>query len=92
VYDVHHHRCLPDGNNIEKTTELVLSTWNREPLFHISSPIGSWDTKTPRNHSDFIDIQDFPPCWRNLDITVEVEAKSKELAVIQLIRSMKEYF
>jgi len=92
VYDVHHHRCLPDGNNIEKTTELALSTWNREPLFHISSPIGSWDTKNPRNHSDFIDIQDFPPCWRNLDITVEVEAKSKELAVIQLIRSMIEYY
>lgn len=89
VYDVHHHRCHPDGEGIEKTTELALSTWNREPLFHISSPIGSWDTKNPRSHSDYIDKQDFPQCWCDLDITVEVEAKTKELAVIQLIQLMK---
>lgn len=85
VYDVHHHRCLPDGDSVEKTTELALSTWNREPLFHISSPLESWESKNPRNHADFIDILDFPDCWKNLDITVEVEAKSKELAVIRMM-------
>lgn len=86
VYDVHHHRCLPDGECIEKTTELALATWNREPLFHISSPIGSWEFKNHRHHADFIDIRDFPECWRNLEITVEVEAKAKETAVIKMIR------
>ena len=85
VYDVHHHRCLPDGQGIEKTTELALETWNREPLFHISSPLDSWQSKNPRNHADYIDVRDFPQCWKNLPITVEVEAKAKEIAVICLM-------
>lgn len=85
VYDAHHHRCLPDGDSIEKTSEKVLQTWNREPLFHISSPLDSWVSKNPRNHADFIDIKDFPMCWNALDITVEVEAKAKELAVLKMV-------
>jgi UV DNA damage endonuclease len=86
VYDVHHHRCLPDGISIEKTTEQVLATWNREPLFHISSPKNSWKSSNPRDHHDYIDAADFPECWMELDITVEVEAKAKELAVLELKR------
>ena len=35
-------------------------------------------------HHDYIDPGDFPECWLNLDITVEVEAKAKELAVLKL--------
>jgi UV DNA damage endonuclease len=85
VYDLHHHRCLPDGRNVEETTRRVLKTWNREPLFHISSPLNSWQNGNPRNHHDYIDPKDFPECWLNLDITVEVEAKAKELAVLKLI-------
>jgi len=84
VYDVHHHRCLPDGKSVEATTELALSTWNCEPLFHLSSPKHGWESGNPRNHHDYIDADDFPACWTNLDITVEVEAKAKELAVLKL--------
>jgi len=84
VYDVHHHRCLPDGSSVEATTELAVSTWNREPLFHLSSPKYGWESGKPRNHHDYIDANDFPSCWTNLDITVEVEAKAKELAVLKL--------
>jgi UV DNA damage endonuclease len=84
VYDVHHHRCLEDGCSEQKTTDLALSTWNREPLFHLSSPLNSWDGPHPRKHHDFIDLHDFPVFWRDLDITVEVEAKAKEVAVLQL--------
>lgn len=88
VYDVHHHRCLPDGNSVEATTDLALATWNREPLFHISSPKHGWESGNCRNHHDFIDIADFPPYWQQLDLTVEVEAKAKELAVLKLINAL----
>ena len=81
VYDVHHHRCNPDGLSVEAATRLALSTWNREPLFHVSSPRHGWRGGNPRPHADTIKLKDFPRFWERLDCTVEVEAKSKELAV-----------
>lgn len=87
VYDVHHHRCLPDGLSIDTVTQRALATWDREPLFHISSPREGWDGPRPSRHHDFIDPADFPQEWRSLDITLEVEAKAKELAVLRLARS-----
>jgi UV DNA damage endonuclease len=84
VYDVHHHRCLQDGWRIEQATELALATWRREPLFHLSSPLGGWDGPKPQRHHDYVNVSDFPDCWRELRITVEVEAKAKELAVLRL--------
>ncbi len=84
VYDVHHHRCHPDGFTIEQATQAALATWNREPLFHISSPKDGWEGPKPARHHDYIDINDFPACWRQLDLTIDVEAKAKELAVKRL--------
>jgi UV DNA damage endonuclease len=84
VYDVHHHRCNQDELSIEEATEQALATWDREPLFHISSPIEGWKGPKPRRHHDFIDIEDFPECWRGKAMTVEVEAKAKEVAVLKL--------
>lgn len=89
VYDVHHHRCLPDGLSIEEATDKSLTTWNREPLFHISSPLEGWQGPKPKRHHDFISIKDFPPCWEGRELTIEVEAKAKELAVLKLKRSLK---
>ena len=89
VYDVHHHRYLPDGLTVETATQKALLTWNREPLFHISSPINGWNGKSDvRKHHDYIDIKDFPRNWLSLDLTVEVEAKAKELAVLKLIKNL----
>ena len=85
VYDVHHHRCLPDGLSIEAATEKAVATWNREPLFHLSSPIEGWDGPKPQRHHDYIDPADFPPEWKQRRLTVEVEAKAKELAVLRLL-------
>jgi UV DNA damage endonuclease len=84
VYDVHHHRCLPDDLDVDEATRLAVGTWDREPMFHLSSPIDGWNGPRPRRHHDFIDPADFPEAWKSLDLTVEVEAKAKELAVLKL--------
>ena len=89
VYDVHHHRCNPDGLSVEQATKKALATWNREPMFHLSSPMEGWDRPKPERHHDFIDVEDFPACWRREKITVEVEAKAKEVAVEKLRRELK---
>jgi len=90
VYDAHHHRCNPDGLSVEEATDLCVSTWKRrgEPYFHISSPRDGWDSKRPQSHADYIDITDFPLYWLNLkqNITIDVEAKNKELAVFKLMK------
>lgn len=88
VYDVHHHRCHPDGLSVAEATSAALTTWQREPLFHISSPQDGWNGPRPQRHHDYIDPRDFPREWLPLDLTVEVEAKAKELAVEKLQRDL----
>lgn len=84
VYDAHHHRCLTDGQTVEEATLAAYESWPREPLFHLSSPLEGWSGPKPQRHHDFIEITDFPDCWRQMSLTVEVEAKAKELAVLRL--------
>lgn len=89
VYDAHHHRCLPDGLAVEQATEAARVTWSkREPLFHLSSPLEGWSGPKPERHHDYIDPKDFPASWRGWALTVEVEAKAKELAVARLQRDL----
>ena len=86
VYDVHHHRCNPDGLTVEEATEACLVSWRRvgrEPYLHISSPKHGWG-KNPKPHADFIDPADFPQNWLQLSATLDVEAKAKEAAVLRL--------
>src|SRR5262249_24291066 len=59
VYDVHHHRCHPDDLTVAEATAHALATWNREPLFHVSSPLEGWTGPKPERHHDFIDPGDF---------------------------------
>ena len=85
VYDVHHHRCYGDGVTVEEATSEAVKTWGgREPLFHISSPLEGWSGPRPARHHDFIDSADWPGAWCGLAVTVEVEAKAKEVAVRRL--------
>lgn len=88
TYDVHHHRCLPDKLSIEEATAAALETWQREPLFHLSSPLERLGDGRDRRHADYIDPDDFPKSWRGLDITVDVEAKAKELAILRFQRQL----
>ena len=90
VYDVHHHRCNPDGLTVAAATDACMRSWlrlGREPYFHLSSPKHSWNGK-PGPHADFIDIADFPAEWHGLDATIDVEAKAKELALLKLRKEL----
>jgi UV DNA damage endonuclease len=86
VYDVHHHRCKPDGPPVADVTALAVATWGRrEPHFHLSSPREGWGGADPRPHADYIDPADVPAAWFGLTITVDVEAKAKERAVVRVM-------
>ena len=92
VYDLHHHRCNPDGLTIEEATELAAATWQgvgREPYCHLSSPRSGWLGGNPRPHADYIDRDDLPDCWQGRMMTVDIEAKAKELAVVKLMAELK---
>lgn len=91
VYDIHHHRCLQDTMSFVEASRRGFQTWNREPLFHISSPKEGWDGPKPHRHHDYIDIKDFPSIWHELgDFTLDIEAKAKELAVLKIKQELGE--
>lgn len=90
VYDVHHHRCNKDNLTVEEATKKALETWTREPLFHISSPKGGWSCSKPKHHADFIDVRDFPNCWKAIEcFTLDIEAKGKETAIQKLYEELR---
>ena len=92
VYDVHHHRCNPDGLSVEEATDLAGETWRRvgrEQYCHISSPRAGWEASSPKPHADYIDPADFPECWYGREMTLDIEAKAKELAVVRLMEYLK---
>jgi UV DNA damage endonuclease len=89
VYDVHHHRCNGDGLTVDEATDKAAETWGgREPYNHISSPRDGWGAANERPHADYIDPSDFPEAWRGRRMTVDVEAKAKERAVVKLMRAV----
>jgi UV DNA damage endonuclease len=89
VYDVHHHRCNGDGLSEREVTTRAAATWSgRPPYFHISSPREGWHGGDPRPHADYIDPADVPKAWLTMDLTVDVEAKAKERAVLALIAQL----
>ena len=85
VYDVHHHRCRPDGLSVGEATELAAATWGaREPWTHIASPRDGWQAPNPRPHAAYVDPADFPAEWLGRRMTIDVEAKDKERAVLAI--------
>jgi len=92
VYDVHHHRCNPDGLTVAEATDLAGETWQaagREQYCHISSPKSGWGSGNPKPHADYIDLADLPECWLQREMTVDVEAKARELAVVRLMEELQ---
>jgi UV DNA damage endonuclease len=92
VYDVHHHRCNPDGLSVHEATEHAMATWGaREFYAHLSSPRDGWDAPNPRPHAAYVDPADVPESWLGRRMTVDVEAKDKERAVIQIMQQVAEH-
>lgn len=94
VYDVHHHRCNPDGLSVEEVTNLAGASWQavgREQYCHLSSPRAGWQGGDPKPHADYIDLADFPECWLGREMTVDLEAKAKELAVARLMVDISQF-
>jgi UV DNA damage endonuclease len=92
VYDVHHHRCKPDDLSVEEATQLAGATWQclgREQYCHLSSPRAGWGGGDPKPHADYINPVDVPNCWRERIMTVDIEAKAKELAVVRLMNDLE---
>jgi len=88
LYDVHHHRCHPDRFSETEAWAWAVASWgDREPYAHLSTPRDGWAARDPRPHADQIDVHDFPAMWRGARITVDLEARDKERAVIALLRA-----
>ena len=91
VYDIHHHRCNPDGLDVDAATDLATRTWRgREPWMHISTPRDGTDAPNPRPHADYIDPHDVPSTWLTRDMTVDVEAKAKDDAIVRLREALRD--
>lgn len=95
VLDVHHHNCNNNGEKIENMLEEIFNTWNMEnlpPKLHFSSPK---EGEKDRKHSDFINTNDFISFINkakaiNKDIDIMLECKEKDVALIQLVKEIKE--
>jgi len=90
VFDYHHHKFCDGGMSEEEALNLAISTWNDvKPVVHYSESKSlheSNDKLNPRAHSDY--ITDYIDPY-NLDIDIMIEAKAKELALLEYRRLHK---
>jgi len=86
VFDYHHHTCHPDGMTHKEALEIAISTWpkNITPIVHVSEPR---DEKNFRAHHDYVynKIDSY-----GYDIDIMMEAKAKELAVLEYCKIHKD--
>ncbi|KAF1978075.1 UV-endonuclease UvdE [Bimuria novae-zelandiae CBS 107.79] len=96
VLDYHHHNILFDSTQIREGTKdiidlypAILETWNKKgitPKMHYSEPCPDAVTaRSRRKHSPR--VMTLPPCPDTMDIMIE--AKDKEQAVFELMRTFK---
>jgi len=94
VLDVHHYICNNEGEDLFKLLPDIFNTWKNErilPKIHFSSPKNSL---TDRKHADYINGEDFvrfiEGCKMiNQSFDVMIEAKKKDLALFNLVSSVK---
>lgn len=88
VLDIHHHRCLNNGENIGLLWPAIVKTWgDKTPKIHLSSPKSDQDL---RAHAATINPEDFIPFLSaakelDRDFDVMIEAKEKDFALFELV-------
>lgn len=96
VLDFHHHNIIFDSDQIREGTKdiidlypRILATWKRKnitPKMHYSEPTPAAITgRQRRKHSPR--VATLPPCPPDMDLMIE--AKDKEQAVFELMRTFK---
>lgn len=96
VLDYHHHNIIFDETQTREGTKdimelypAILETWNKKgitPKMHYSEPTPAAITRTTRRkHSPR--VMTLPPCPDTMDLMIE--AKDKEQAVFELMRTFK---
>lgn len=89
TFDYFHHRLNFSQIKID---DILKTWWGRRPEFHISS-----NRNKKNNHSDYVKIKDFinfldfikTASQKKINVDILLEAKKKELAVIKLLKSLK---
>ncbi|KAE8151759.1 UV-endonuclease UvdE-domain-containing protein [Aspergillus avenaceus] len=96
VLDFHHHNIIFDSSQVREGTQDIVAlfdrikaTWTRKEItqkMHYSEPTASAITnRQRRKHSDRVST--LPPCDPTMDLMIE--AKDKEQAVFELMRTFK---
>lgn len=96
VLDFHHHNIIFDADKIREGTKdivelfpAIIETWTRKgitPKMHYSEPCPDAITaRSRRKHSPR--VMTLPPCPNTMDLMIE--AKDKEQAVFELMRTFK---
>lgn len=93
VLDVHHHNCNNNGQNLKVFLDEIFSTWKNQKFLlkiHFSSPKND---KEFRSHAENINSDEFMNFIRvakeiDKDFDVMLEAKNKDLALINLIKDL----
>jgi UV DNA damage endonuclease len=107
VFDAHHFHCYnPHGLQLDAAAHACLETWrgwDARPKVHFSSPRTDWgfrdageEGRTPnwRAHAEFVDPFSFVHFYRLVrDVAPDVmlEAKAKDVALLQLREDLARY-
>jgi UV DNA damage endonuclease len=95
VLDVHHHKCVNNGEKLEELLPGIYKTWAFEqdpPKVHFSSPKSDKDF---RSHADYINYADFIEFLNiaklfDKDIDIMLEVKMKDLALLELSEKLEQ--
>ena len=87
VFDYHHHKFCTGGLTEEEALRLAVSTWGDiKPVVHYSESKALNENLNvkPQAHSDYINNV---PNTYGLDVDIMVEAKAKELTILEYIQA-----